>query len=129
MIQWAALRMSLAMRHSANKVKGIILSHCFARPQCLTARSVCAGKANGSSDRVVADMDDQSREVEQGIASALCQALPLLSVVIRDAAAQTTSPVWLCSVPAVVRDQLSLMNIMQPAYPDCPQPLVQVQCF
>lgn len=79
---------------------------------CPTAMSVCAGKANGSSDRVVADMDDQSREVEQGIASALCQALPLLSVVIRDAAAQTTSPVQVFGILAVVRDQSSLMNTM-----------------
>ncbi len=51
------------------------------------------GKANGSSDRLVADMDDQSRQVEEGIASALCHSLPLLNVVIRDAAAQTTRPV------------------------------------
>ena len=54
------------------------------------------GKANGSSDRLVADMDDQSRQVEEGIASALCHSLPLLNVVIRDAAAQTTRPVRCC---------------------------------
>ena len=55
------------------------------------------GKTNGSSDRLVADMDDQSRQVEEGIASALTHSLPLLNVVIRDAAAQTTRPVccWL----------------------------------
>lgn len=55
-----------------------------------------AGKANGSSDRLVADMDDQSRQVEGGVASALCHSLPLLNVVIRDAAAQTTRPVRCC---------------------------------
>ncbi len=54
------------------------------------------GKANGSSDRLVADMDDQSRQVEDGIASALCHSLPLLNMVIRDAAAQTTRPVCCC---------------------------------
>ena len=54
------------------------------------------GKANGSSDRLVADMDDQSRQVEDGIASALCHSLPLFNMVIRDAAAQTTRPVCYC---------------------------------
>ncbi|DBB14574.1 TPA: hypothetical protein ACH3X3_004843 [Trebouxia sp. C0006] len=53
---------------------------------------VFVGKTNGSSDRLVANMDDQSRQVEEGIASALCHSLPLLNVVIRDAAAQTTRP-------------------------------------
>ncbi len=61
------------------------------------------GKANGSSDRLVADMDDRNREVEQGIALALCQSLPLLNVVIRDAATQTTSPVWYYSMLCVFR--------------------------
>ncbi|DBA92469.1 TPA: hypothetical protein ACH3X1_002702 [Trebouxia sp. C0004] len=62
-----------------------------ASPHILTAL-LKAGKANGSSDRLVADMDDQSRQVERGIAWALCHSLPLLNVVIRDAAAQTTRP-------------------------------------
>ena len=59
-----------------------------------------AGKANGSSNRLVADIDNQSKEVEDGIAAALCQSLPLLSTVIRDAAAQTTSPV--CPITATL---------------------------
>ena len=64
-----------------------------------------AGKANGSSNRLVADMDNQSKEVEDGIAAALCQSLPLLSTVIRDAAAQTTSPVcpFYCNSSSVAR--------------------------
>ncbi|KAL0044481.1 hypothetical protein WJX82_009054 [Trebouxia sp. C0006] len=62
-----------------------------ASPHILTAL-LKAGKTNGSSDRLVANMDDQSRQVEEGIASALCHSLPLLNVVIRDAAAQTTRP-------------------------------------
>ena len=57
---------------------------------------VFVGKTNGSSDRLVANMDDQSRQVEEGIALALCHSLPLLNVVIRDAAAQTTRPVRCC---------------------------------
>lgn len=52
-----------------------------------------AGRGNGSSDRLVADMDDQNREVEEGIAGKLVQQLPLLTAVVRDAAAQTSKPV------------------------------------
>ena len=47
----------------------------------------------GSSDRLVAGMDKQSREVEQGIATTLMQQLPLLTAVVKDAAAQTSKPV------------------------------------
>lgn len=54
---------------------------------------LCTGKGNGSSDRLVADMDDQNREVEDGIAGSLVQQLPLLTAVVRDAAAQTSKPV------------------------------------
>lgn len=54
-----------------------------------------AGRGNGSSDRLVADMDDQNREVEEGIAGKLVQQLPLLTAVVRDAAAQTSKPVRL----------------------------------
>ena len=55
----------------------------------------CTGQANGSSDRLVANMDRQAREVEEGVSAALAHSLPLLSVVIRDAAAssETISPV------------------------------------
>lgn len=45
-------------------------------------------------------MDEQSRELEEGISAALAQNLPLLNAVIRDAAAQTTSPVS-CINPAM----------------------------
>ena len=51
------------------------------------------GKGSGSSDRQVADMDDQNREVEEGIAGRLMQQLPLLTAIVRDAAAQTSKPV------------------------------------
>ena len=47
----------------------------------------------GSSDRLVAGLDQQSREVEQGIAASLMHQLPLLTAVVRDAAAQTSKPV------------------------------------
>lgn len=58
---------------------------------------VCAGQANGSSDRLVANMDQQAREIEEGVLAALAHSLPLLTVVIRDAAAssETISPVSL----------------------------------
>lgn len=62
-----------------------------ASPHILTAL-LKAGKANGSSERVVADMDDQRQQVDEGIAGLLCHSLPLLTTVIRDAAAHTTSP-------------------------------------
>lgn len=54
-----------------------------------------AGHANGSNDRLVANIDAQAREVEEGISAALAGSVPLLSVVIRDAAAssETISPV------------------------------------
>lgn len=58
---------------------------------------VHAGHANGSSDRLVANMDQQAREVEEGVSAALAHSLPLLTVVIRDAAtsSETISPVSL----------------------------------
>lgn len=54
---------------------------------------LCTGNSNGSSDRLVAGMDQQNRVVEQGIAASLVQQLPLLTAVVRDAAAQTSKPV------------------------------------
>lgn len=53
----------------------------------------CTGNSNGSSDQLVAGMDQQNRVVEQGIAASLMQQLPLLTTVVRDAAAQTSKPV------------------------------------
>ena len=54
---------------------------------------VFAGKGNGNTDRQVAEMDNRNREVEQGIAGRLVQQLPLVTAVVRDAAAQTSKPV------------------------------------
>ena len=51
------------------------------------------GKGGRNSDRQVADMDDQNREVDEGIAGSLVQQLPLLTAIVRDAAAQTSKPV------------------------------------
>ena len=51
------------------------------------------GKGDSSSDRQVAIMDNQNIEVEEGIAGRLVQQLPLLTAVVRDAAAQTSKPV------------------------------------
>ena len=64
---------------------------------------VCAGQANGSSDRLVANMDQQAREIEEGVSAALAHSLPLLTVVIRDAAAssETISPVSLLVAAAI----------------------------
>ncbi|KAL3148728.1 hypothetical protein ABBQ38_014140 [Trebouxia sp. C0009 RCD-2024] len=62
-----------------------------ASPQIFAAL-LKSGNSNGSSDRLVAGMDQQNRVVEQGIAASLVQQLPLLTAVVRDAAAQTSKP-------------------------------------
>lgn len=60
-------------------------------------------------------MDEQNREVEQGIAASLVHQLPLLAAVVRDAAAQTSKPVCLphiCTCLAIPQHLACIMDFM-----------------